>query len=99
MDSETAKACLDEYPRKNEYLTAFGVNQWREARQIRPKQIPDFTLCEDDWEPPTEDEKRRVKKLVSAFRASKPAQSSVESKLKPIQHEHSLEELFEIAKR
>lgn len=71
MDEETAQACLREYPLKNEWLTAFGVNEWREAHQERKfqreqrregyKQLP-------PRQPPSDVEKERVAQIVECFK-------------------------------
>ena len=70
MDEDTAKQCLDEFPRMTNTLTAFKLNEWLKGRQKRPMAVP-YYRDDDDWKPPTEAEKERCRRQVLAFKAGK----------------------------
>jgi hypothetical protein len=73
IDEETARAVIsptDGLPGKYPKLTAFNLNKWLEARARRRSPTVARTAPEEDnWSPPTEEEKRRSMDALRRFKA------------------------------
>ena len=74
VDIETADKLISPtvgLPATTNELTAYNLRRWLEKQNTpqKPREAPRLTE-EDDWVPPTPEEKERSKRLVSAFKAA-----------------------------
>lgn len=66
---EMTERVLTYVPRQVQWLSAYELRKWLDKQAVMAKSKRLHVQIEDDWKPPTPEEKERVKRKVLEFKA------------------------------